>query len=82
MKQCVGMCILCYRRIDVGLAQAIAQLVIDCFDCVLEENDPCYSQESLFNHPQIQNELEAQFAIIKHLKGEYELDSKLRIMFG
>lgn len=81
VKQSVGMCILSCRRIDVGLAQTIAQLVMDSIEYNLEENDPSFSQESLFDHPQIQNELEIQLAMIKHLKGEYELDSNLRMMF-
>lgn len=81
VKQSIGMCILCCRRNDVGLAQAIAQLVIDCLDCMIEEDDPSYSPETLFDHPQIQNELETQLAMVKHLKGKYELDSNLRMMF-
>jgi len=82
VKQSVGMCILCCRRNDVGLAQAIAQLVIDCLNCTLEENDPSSSPDTLFEYPQIQHELETQLAMIRHLKGEYELDSNLRKMFG
>lgn len=82
VQQTIGMCILCCRRIDVGLAQTIAQLVIDCLDCKLEKDDPNYSPNTLFDHSQIQNEVEAQSAMIKHLKGEYELVSELRTMFG
>lgn len=82
VQRSVGMCILCCRRIDVGLAQAIAQLVIDCLDYALEEDDPNYSPDALFDHPQIQNELEVQMAMIKYLKGEYELVANLRTMFG
>lgn len=82
VKQSVGMCILCCRRNDVGLAQTIAQLVIDCLDYALEEDDPNYSPDTLFDHPQIQHEVEAQLAMIKHLKGEYELVANLRTMFG
>ncbi|WP_232106710.1 hypothetical protein [Gimesia chilikensis] len=81
VKQSIGMCILCCRRNDVGLAQKIAQLVIDSLECTLEEDDSSYSPVSLFDHPQIKHELEIQLAMIKHLKGEYELDSNLRMMF-
>ncbi|WP_291174413.1 DUF416 family protein [Gimesia sp.] len=81
VKQSIGMCILCCRRNDVGLAQTIAQLVIDCVECTLEENGPSFSPDTLFEHPQIQHELETQLAMIKHLKGEYDLDSNLRMMF-
>lgn len=81
VKQSIGLCILCCRRNDVGLAQSIAQSVIDSIDCTLEENDPTYSPDTLFDHPQIQPEVEAQLAMIKHLKGEYELDSNMRTMF-
>tara|TARA_R110002111_G_scaffold18931_1_gene46153 strand:+ start:1878 stop:2447 length:570 start_codon:yes stop_codon:yes gene_type:complete len=82
VKQSVGMCILCCRRNDVGLVQTIAQSVMDSIECTLEENDPSYSPDILFEYPQIQNELEAQVAMIKLLKGEYELDANLRTMFG
>lgn len=82
VQQSVGMCILCCRRNDVGLAQSVAQLVIDCLDYALEEDDPTYSLDALFKHPQIQNELEVQMAMIKYLKGEYELTPKLRTTFG
>ncbi|QDU05932.1 hypothetical protein V6x_56760 [Gimesia chilikensis] len=81
VQQSVGMCILCCRRNDVGLAQAVARSVIDNLDCMQEENDPSYSPDTLFEHPQIQHEVVAQLAIIKHLKGEYELDLRLRTMF-
>ena len=81
VKQGVGMCILCCRRNDVGLAQTVAQSVIDGLDCTLEEDDPSYSLETLFEHPQNQHELETQVAMIKHLKGEYELVPKMRMMF-
>ena len=82
VQQSVGMCILCCRRNDVGLAQSIAQSVIDSLDCTLEENDPTYSPDTLFEYPQIQHEIEAQLAMIKHLKGEYELVPEMRTMFG
>lgn len=81
VKQSVGMCILCCRRNDVGLAQSIAQLVMDSIDCFLEDDDPIYSPDTPFEHTQIQHELDAQLAMIKHLKGEYELDSRLRMIF-
>ncbi|QGQ22368.1 DUF416 family protein [Gimesia benthica] len=82
VQHSVGMCILCCRRNDVGLAQTVAQSVIDGLDCTLEENDPNYSADILFEHPQILDELEAQLAMIKYLKGEYELVANLRTMFG
>ena len=81
VQQSVGMCILCCRRNDVGLAQSVAQLVIDCLECTLEEDDPSYSSDTLFDHPQIQHEIETQVGMIKHLKGEYELVPTLRSMF-
>ena len=81
VKQSVGMCIVCCRRNDVGLAQTIAQLVMDSIEYNLEENDPSSSPDTLFEHPQIQHKLEAQLAMVKHLRGEYELDSRLRMMF-
>lgn len=81
VQQSVGMCILCCRRNDVGLAQAVARLVMDCLDCILEGSDPSYSPDSLFEQPLIEHELEIQLAMIKHLKGEYELDANLRTMF-
>lgn len=81
VKQSVGMCILCCRRNDVGLAQTIAQLVMDSIEYNLEENDPSFLQESLFEQPLIEHELETQLAMIKYLKGEHELDSNLRTMF-
>ena len=82
VKQGVGMCILCCRRNDVVLALNIAQSVIDSLDCSIEESDPSYSLGILFEHPQIQQELNAQLAMMKHLKGEYELEPNLRTMFG
>lgn len=82
VQQSVGMCILCCRRNDVGLAQSVAQLVIDCLNYALEKDDPNYSPDTLFDHTQIQHEVEAQLAMIKHLKGEYELAANLRTMFG
>lgn len=82
VQQSIGMCILCCRRNDVGLAQAVAQSVMDSIECTLEINDPSYSPDTLFDHPQIHHEVEAQLAMIKHLKGEYELDSMLRTLFG
>jgi len=81
VQQSIGICILCCRRNDVGLAQNIAQSVIDSIDCIIEENDPSHSPGLLFNHPQMQNELETQLAMIKHLKGEHELEPNLRVMF-
>jgi hypothetical protein len=82
VQKSVGMCILCCRRNDVGLALNIAQSMIDSLDCRHEENDPSYSPDTLFDHPQIHHEVEAQLAMIKHLKGEYELEPNLRTMFG
>ena len=81
VQQSIGMCILCCRRNDVGLSQDVAQSVIDGLDCKLEKDYPVYTPETLFEYPQIQHELEAQLAMIKNLKGEYELDPKLRMMF-
>lgn len=66
VQQSVGICILCCRRNDVGLAQTIPQSVMDSLECTLEENDPNYSPDTLFDHPQIQNELETQLVMIKH----------------
>lgn len=82
VKQSVGMCILCCRRNDVGLAQTIAQSMMDSIECTLEEADPTYSPDTLFDHPQIQHEVEVQLAMIKYLKTEYELSLNLRMMFG
>ncbi|QDT19871.1 DUF416 family protein [Gimesia chilikensis] len=81
VQQSIGMCILCCRRNDVGVSQNVAQSVIDGLDCKLEKNDPGYTPETLFEHPQIQQELETQLAMIKNLKGEYELVPNLRTMF-
>lgn len=81
VQQSIGMCILCCRRNDVGLSQDVAQSVIDGLDCKLEKDESRYSPETSFKYPQIQHELETQLAMIKHLKGEYELVPKLRTMF-
>ncbi|HCO23452.1 MAG TPA: hypothetical protein DIT97_10480 [Gimesia maris] len=81
VQQSIGMCILCCRRNDVGLSQDVAQSVIDGLDCKLEKDDPSYTPATQFNHPQIQHELETQLAMIKNLKGEYELVPNLRTMF-
>ena len=81
VQQSIGMCILCCRRKDVGLSQDVAQSVIDGLDCMLEKDDPGYTPETLFENPQIQHEHETQLAMIKKLKGEYELVPKLRTMF-
>ena len=80
VQQSVGMCILCCRRNDVGLAQTITQAVMDSIQCTLEEGDLIYSSDTLFEYPQIQNEVKAQLAMVKHLKGEYELTPKLKKM--
>ena len=82
VQQGVGLCILSCRRNDSGLVKIIAQAVIDSLECTLEEDDPNYLPEIQFEYPQIQNEVEAQLAMIKHLKGEYELVPELRTMFG
>ncbi|QDT24434.1 DUF416 family protein [Gimesia chilikensis] len=82
VQQSVGMCILCCRRNDVGLAQTVSQSVIGSLECTIEESDTSYSPDTLFEQTQIQNEIEAQLDMTKHLKGEYELVPKLRMMFG
>src|SRR5690606_23028977 len=81
VQQSVGICILCCRRNDVGLAQAVAQMVIECLECKLEEDDPDYSPDRMFESPAIQHELDSQIAMVKHLRGEYELTPTLRTMF-
>lgn len=82
VQQGVGLCILSCRRNDSGLVKIIAQAVIDSLECTLEEDEPNYLPDILFEYPQIQNEAEAQLDIIKYLKGEYELIPELRMMFG
>lgn len=81
VQEGAGMSILCCRRNDVRLAQTVAQSVIDCLDCKLEEDDPSYSPDVMFEHPKIQKELESQLAMMKYLRSEYELTPKLRTMF-
>ena len=81
IQQSVGMCILGCRRNDVDVALTVAHAVIDCLDCTLEEDDPNYSPDDLCQRPEFQNELDAQSAMMKHLRGEYELDKKLKAMF-
>ncbi|MCA9028981.1 MAG: hypothetical protein KDA86_27515, partial [Planctomycetaceae bacterium] len=81
VQQSIGMCILCCRRNDVGLTQMVAHSVIECLDYKLEEVDPDYSPDDLFERPETQHELEAQAVMMKHLRGEYELNKKLRTMF-
>ena len=81
IQQSVGMCILGCRRNDVDVALTVAQSVIDCLDCKLEEDHPSYSPDDLCQRPEFQNELDAQSAMMKHLRGEYELNKKLRTMF-
>jgi len=81
IQQSVGLCILGCRRNDVGLALTVAQSVIDCLDCKLEEADLGYSPDDMCQCPEFQHELEAQSAMMKHLRGEYELNPRLRTMF-
>ena len=68
------------QNITIILSQDVAQSVIDGLDCKLEKDDPSYTPAPLFEHPQIQHELEAQLAMINNLKREYELVTKLRTM--
>lgn len=63
------------------MAQAVAESVIECLDCKLEEEDPTHLPSRLFESPEIQHELAAQVAMVKHLRGEYELTSTLKTMF-
>lgn len=84
VQNAVGLCILGCRRNVVDLAQAVAEIVVKVLDFELAEQDPDYADHSLsemFRHPTMRNELEAQLAMIRHLRGEYRLDASLRSMF-
>ena len=84
MESCLGIGILGCRRNDVHLAQKAGEFVVDVLDFELDERDDeyaSYSFSTMFTHPEISEELKTQLAMIKHLWGDYSLESSLRSAF-
>lgn len=79
----IGFCILGCRRKDVRLAQNAGEAVITILDYELDEKDRNYSGtlDKMFDHPEMKQELEAQLAMIDHLRKGYVLDEQLRTAF-
>jgi len=78
VKNAIGLCILGCRRNDVGLAVQAGENVLKVLAFVLDDEDSEYSENSLFEQTEVKQELDLQLAMIKRLRGEYDLDAGLR----
>jgi hypothetical protein len=83
VQSAVGLCILGCRRNDVSLAQSVGDTVISVLDYDLEKRDPDYSGllDRIFDDAEMKREMEVQLAMIRHLRGEFDLDERLRTAF-
>jgi hypothetical protein len=77
----IGICILGCRRNDVGLAQTAGENVIEVLDFELDDGDSGSTDDSMFEHPAMKKELEAQLAMVRYLRGDYPLDGSLSSTF-
>lgn len=84
VQSAIGICILGCRRNDVELTQKVGEAIINVLDYELDEQDSDYAANSLatmFSYPAMKNEVDAQLAMIQHLRGQYTLDERIRAVF-
>lgn len=83
VRHAIGICILGCRRKEVRLIQIVGEAVITVLDDELGESDRNYwgTLDKMFDHQEMEKELETQLAMIDHLRKGYVLDEQLRMAF-